>query len=346
MKSKKSLFFATLAFTGMFLLFGCTKTIRESTPKAIQTISSNDMKHLILAFKQRMNSNLKETDSVRVDSLVFYLTALTNYTYGDASSKGNYTSIDSAYISFSLQGSYIPISNVESKYNDLIDSLRNHYNSIEDEKHFLGVTIKTVSKNSTLLVLKVTSIILYGNFSNSYTTFGPDDWWKWWNGGTTTYGGYCAGPNNGQETWSDAAIQITNKVMIRKAVPSEEYYYGPPTLDVYLWPPDYPDPNHSGGYNYYSYYLLWEVSSEPNFHDCISPDEMNYYLTGAEHIVYTYDDDPNDPGARPEGMYFMSIFLQGNAIFGPPPNYVDTYFHDGWGYFGTLYQRSGGPNQF
>jgi hypothetical protein len=345
MKTTNLLIFSSLAFIALFLLFGCNKTPKESVTKTTNTsLSGKDVKNIILAFKQRMNSHLKETDSIPVDSVEWYLISLANYTYGDASAKGEFQSVDSAFISISLSNGHVEISEMDNKYDDLIEILRTHFNSIEnEEKQFLAVDVKTVAKTSNQIDLKITSFVQFGSFSNAYLTFGENDWWKWWNIDGNN-GGYCAGIYYLEDLTSDAAIQITNKVMLRRAVPTSDYCYVAPFTSIWLWPQDYPNPNHSGEYNYYRDYMFWNVSPEPDFHPCLCPAEMNFYLTGAEHIVYTADDDPNDPGAKPSGLSFMSIQLNGDAEFWP--NNDSYYLHDGYAYYGTLIKRSGPPNNF
>lgn len=343
MKTKLT-FLASLALITVFILFGCKKGQKDNVSNVKQpSISNINIVPIIKSFKLRMNSHVKTTDSVTADSAEWYLVALSNYTYGDASAQGEYQSIDSAFVSIPFSNSHIAISDMENKYDAIIDSIRLHYNSIDNsEKQLLAVDVQTIWKISNQINFKITSFILYGSFPTGNLTFGPNDWWKWWNGGCN-FGGYCAGVDSGQNMASDAANQIQNKVMARKAIPTQGYCYVPPLATIELWPTDYPNPDHSGEYNYYSYYMFWNVSGQPDFHGCLCPDEMNFYLTGAEHIVYTADDDPNNPGAKPPDLSFISIIVQGDGIF---PYGSSTYLHRGYAYYGTLIKRGGPPDHF
>ena len=52
---------------------------------------------------------------------------------------------------------------------------------------------------------------------------------------------------------------------------------------------------------------------------------MNWYLDGSEHICYDSENGSN-PGARPDGLSFISLFLTGDLI---PENDYSVYLIHG-----------------
>jgi hypothetical protein len=107
------------------ILYSCKKS---ETPDKINTISEDDLKleRLILSFKDRLKAPFKSGDSITVDSAVWYLETLANYEYGDASTGKADVSIDSFEIILlsSLNG-IVSVTDVDSVYNKMIDSIRN-----------------------------------------------------------------------------------------------------------------------------------------------------------------------------------------------------------------------------
>jgi hypothetical protein len=338
---KTSIFIYTLILTALIFMAGCNKEQPIDQKNTIQvSAQSKNIGALLTSFKVRMNSQLKTTDSIPADSVEWYLGATINYTYGDAAAKGPSQIIDSCFVSLQISGGYVQFDDFRDLYNSILDSIREPFYSINDnDKHLLATMVNTTRITSTQITYKITSIFQYGTFSNNYLIFGQYDWWKWWNE-CVNNGGYCAEQYQGTQLQDDAAIRIQQKVMSRKGVPSSNYRFIPPMATIYLDPVDYSYIQHTGLFNYYSYYMFYNISTEPSFHGCLSPTEMNFYLLGAEHIVYTANDASSEPGARPPSLTFMTLFLQGNALF---PSGSSIYLHDGYSYFGTLVNAGGLP---
>ena len=64
---------------------------------------------------------------------------------------------------------------------------------------------------------------------------------------------------------------------------------------------------------------------------------MNWYLSGAEHICYD-SNTGSEPGARPAGLSFISLYLHGDLIY--PMNY-SIYLHRGYVNYGTFLANYG-----
>ena len=72
--------------------------------------------------------------------------------------------------------------------------------------------------------------------------------------------------------------------------------------------------------NFYDYLLFHNYSPWPNFHDCLEPDEMNFYLESTERVfketLINEIDIIND-------KVFISCDISGTAIY----NYYTRYIH-------------------
>jgi hypothetical protein len=127
---------------------------------------------------------------------------------------------------------------------------------------------------------------------SAYTPFGEDDYWRFGHG-EINMGGYCDGPNEGQETDSDAGEQIEYKINNPNYEFDDPYPAGSYLTDiVYVtssyWEGqgdytyeihDYPNPNDDvpgdGYLDYLAFYVDWYLS----------PEEMNFYLQGYLDII-------------------------------------------------------------
>jgi hypothetical protein len=79
--------------------------------------------------------------------------------------------------------------------------------------------------------------------------------------------------------------------------------------------------------------MWWEEESLPDFHLCIPFYELNFYLTGTEHVIYNI--------VKPEGCSFMDIvYFEGTLILNS-----DVWVHSGFVNYGILHQSSLPPAQ-
>lgn len=320
---KKINFFLILIILLVFL--SCKKEKKTELLKSKQ-MSEQDFKieRQILSFKNKMESLLKTSDSLCIDSTMWYLEITSNYTYGDATAHNENVSVDSAFISIPVTGGMISMDDIDVAYEDLIDSVRVHYYSIDTaEKHLLSVKVDQESLSSSILVVQVTSTVVSGSYSGNFT-FQPWDNWMY---------GAGLGMCNGQYLGQDAATEIARRIMLRKAVPAGYYYYEPYALNpVYINAEFYPisgiPPSNS-----FSHYMWWEKESLPNFHLCIPYDELNFYLTGTEHVIYNIE--------KPVGYSFMDIeYLDGSLILNS-----DVWVHYGEVKYGILHQSNLPPER-
>jgi hypothetical protein len=263
---------------------------------------------------------LKFGEIMSVDSAIWYLECTSNYTYGDATARMEDVSKDSSFITIPVGNGYVNFEDIEIAYNRMIDSIRNHYYSLNvSEKQLLLVRVDKISDNSSGVDLRITSTIVYGGII--LYGFGPTDFWWAWDGV-----GKCNGYTGGQG--KDAATEIQRRIMLRKGVQPGNWYYTDP-ICVDLYADFYPIPGVPPS-NSCSHYMWWEKESLPDFHFCLNPDELNFYLLGTEYVIYDIE--------RPAGYSFVELTdMYGTLILNS-----DIWIHYGLATYGILHQ-SGDP---
>lgn len=308
----------------IFCLPGCKK---ECTNNFVN-ISAADQKleQQIRSFQQKIYSNLKNGETMTVDSVRWYLEACSNYTLGDATAKSPFIANDSFILKVPVNQNHSLINDVGLAYNTINENVMLFANSIRsNDKQTLFIAVKTKSLTDDTLKLKVTSTVLYGSIVND---------WSFQSGQNWKYGdwlGNCSGNFLGQ----DAATEIQRRIMLRRPVPVGNYYYLDLT-DVQIDALNYPVPGEPPS-NYGYCYMFFEDSTLPNFHTCLPYTECNLYLSGTEHVIYTAD---TLGGARPttlnwnfENFSFISLDLAGGLLLNST-----YYFHHGTVHYGTLHQ--------
>lgn len=306
-KSNSILLFA-IVLSGI-LIVSCQK---EQSPNGKNEIPANDLKlaYMIKNFKAKGESGLKNTAEMSVDSAIWYIGATANFTYGDASRETERTWTDSIFISLPINNGKITESEVFTKYEQVIDSLRAIYQAKNEEnKQLLAVGVETHSLSSTALVCKVTGVFAYGLLSNNTPCIFNDInsycfWYSWQNQAI------CAGPNTTSTVITDAAEETQKRIMWCKGVPSGNYWYEPiitvPISDPTLYPVI---PGATISNNRYAK-LYWNSSQYPNFNGCIPPADLNFYLTKTKELINT---ETTQGGLRQPGYSLIDIDMWGES---------------------------------
>ncbi len=315
LRQLQTVIFLTL---GILFFFSCKK---EQTTK-IESISSADLKleRQIKTFQKKIQSNLKDSEVMEVDSIRWYLESSSNYAFGNASAENESIAMDSLFITIPISENFAALVDVESVYNTIVyDVSAFFYGLPYTEKAILCIAVEEVSQTDDSLQLKVTTIAVHGPIVGE---------WLFEQGQSWMYGdglGNCNGNYLGQ----DAATEIERRIMLRRPVPVGNYYYTDITsvfIDARFFGKGI-GPTNVG----YSWMFL-ENSTWPNFHACLPYDECNLYLLGTEHVIYT--DDENG-GAKPTTGNFslISIDLDGSVALN-----TTFYVHYGFVYYGIAHQ--------
>jgi hypothetical protein len=332
--------FTVVSAIGLLIFFGCSKESNKDSGKQENVFQPTEkdlqIESKILEFESkidfaRKNPDLKSGgDDLTLDKAIWYIEALANYNYADASSGFDNYIGETAEIEVPLTDGKVSISDAVIAYDQVIDSLSEHFSHVSGtDKHLVLADNNLKEVNGATATFNVTSGVGDGP-PNPFAGFGESDYWWWAN-----LSGKCDG--SGQGVGSDAAEQIQSKVNRRIALPSGHKYFidikivsCDPTSDEIKYDntttctccslinPDDPIPGNNINdmllFLNYGYPVAY-----PNFHTCIPPDEMNFYLGGLEDIVYdiAYDCFPLEL----EDKLFVSCDMVGDMLYGGGPEY-------------------------
>jgi len=243
-----------------------------------------------------------------------------------------------------------------SVYNKIIDSLTVQFNYLPDIGTLIYADVFSRYSISGSVTLGVLSAFSYGNTIN-YGDFGEDDWWvfgwSWCNSG-----GYCGESQySGTHKDDDAAEQIERRIRLNIGVPAQRHYLTD-VVDLTLFPwgyiycsetgtsynCDFLNPNDTTSQdNYFDYLCFINYYSLPNFHSCLCPDEMNFYLNGEESVATDLIFQCEEIAELISGKDFTSINIEGSTIT-TFPNYK--YVHIMYNVYGIWVLNTNEPNTF
>ncbi|NPV37637.1 MAG: hypothetical protein HPY80_13345, partial [Bacteroidales bacterium] len=258
-----------------------------------------------------------------------------NLTYGSASFPFERMNLDTFYVQMPVNADSVSFADVQQAYESLFGNITAQYHAMAAEnKQFIFCHLRPLEnqlKNGSETWEMVSGV---GEGPINLLTFGPNDYWIWWNQ-SPNQSGICDGPAYPGGYGSDAAEEIEIKVHLRKAMPCGYYScINPVVIKAVAW--DFPNSNQTSP-NMYSSYLFDNLSYLPNFHFCLSPEEMNFYLNGAERIIY----NPSPTGAKPEGLSFVSIDMQGDLLL--LPDFISNPTHIAYITYATLITNPNPP---
>lgn len=281
MKLKSNKFYiAILAITTVFA--SCSK---DQNKTDIQFTNKQDETTLkLLSFKQDLFS--KSGGSMPSDSAEWHLEGLLNYE--QANNTHEFTEVE-----FNRDTLLWPAENGEISYQDM----QNLYAAINEMAE--DMAIQNGNPEYTLDIIDL-QIVKTGFKSNeqsvevtlsggtkgttpTHASFGPDDYWF-----SAGLQGKC-GDFTGQYLGRDATTELEKQFMNPKTIPS--YYVS--IESGYAHAPDYP--THD---NPYGNFMIWERSGYISDNYCLSPDELNYYVSKFNYIEYT---------RRPAGKTFKTV---------------------------------------
>jgi hypothetical protein len=242
----------------------------------------------ILAFRDQINSwrenpTLKSGgDPWEVGDAIYYIEALANYTYGDASYSREGYSIDSSFITVNLTSGLIPAANLAGIYEKVIDSLSVHQDRITaEEMQLIAVDVSLSEVGALAAIFKISS-----GFGTSDGPYWGNDYPWYWGGGL----GRC--DNSGLGEGKDAADKIMEIANICLSVPSGNSYYDNVSYEEF----------EGCDYLYNDECALFEDYQEGTIIPaCLSPSDISFYKNG---LIYVGD------LLKPQGKSTISYFLE------------------------------------
>jgi hypothetical protein len=199
---------------------------------------------------------------MEIDSAVWYIEAISNLTYGDASFGSEEFVVDSAFIEVPVTNGQILWVDVQTAYDQVINSLSDHNASITaSEKQLIVADISLKEFDDNTAIFEVTS----GFGTDGTTGLGNDYPWYWgWEMGR------CDG--SGLGVGKDAADVIARLANYDIGVPSGNSYYTDVVFE-YINGCEYI--NNNGDC------LIFEDFQEYTLnHQCLSTTDIAFYKNG------------------------------------------------------------------
>jgi hypothetical protein len=257
--------------------------------------------------------------------------------------------IDSAFFTVTLNNGKVSASVAASVYDKIIDSLTVQNNNLPSAGHLVFADVFSRDSVAVSVTIGIIGAFAYGPPIN-YGNFGEDDWWEYGNG-NICMGGYCGESQyEGTHLCDDAALQIERRIRCVISVPAQRKI-ATDIVTLIIWPDGYVryigEDNPPQDYycdfinpedenpedNYYDYLSFYNYSGWSNLHDCLEPDEMNFYLHGEESICTELMFECEDLDQLLDGKVFMSIANEGGLLYYFPNysyNHVMTSTYGVW----------------
>jgi hypothetical protein len=201
---------------------------------------------------------------MEIDSAIWYMEASSNLTYGDAGFETEEFITDSAFIEVPITNGQILLTDIQIAYDQIIDSLAQHYANINaNEKQLIVADISLKESVDDAATFEVTSG--FGTDVTSGIGFGNSYPWYWgWELGR------CDG--SGLGVGYDAADKIAQLA---------RYTIGLPVGNAYYTDVDYREVFGCEYTNDEGECLIFEDSQEYDLiHQCLSTTDITFYKNG------------------------------------------------------------------
>lgn len=271
----------------------------SSTPEISKSEADILIENKIKAFKSKMellreNPSYKSSETMSADSAVWYMEAASNQTYADGASEFSKSVSDTFSIVIDATNGEVLLNDVVDAYDDMIESLSTAYHALPGESNHLVVNdISLTTTDESTVTLGVNAV-----FGSSIDGIDAMFNYPWYYGELL---GRCDG--SGLGVGSDAAEQIEDVIIRRKGTePSGTYYTSIQSVEILGDCCENPNDPYPGD-NYNDYLMFFNYSGWQNYHECVSVDELNFYLLGTEEVIYNLQ--------RPAGKDLITIDLDG-----------------------------------
>jgi len=296
---KKIHYFFVLILMGTITAISCQK--EKAEVKDVQTNTEiSKITRQLQAFKQ--NLKLKSNETMTSDSAVWYLEGLLNleqanndHVFGDVDFYHDtltLTVIDGQISLNELNGLYTTI-------DAWVETLKQQSGNEDYTFDVVDLNLETTDLKSGTQNLTVTLSGGVLGIGLNYYPFGASDYWYW------GYGLGKCGEFSGY-IGKDASTELQRKFRNPIAVPGPGYYISVVSISVTPgFDPEFDDPDHApyDGYMIYSQSNQW---NQQEFDQCLSPDDLNYYLSKFDFIRNTKN-PPNKQYKTVEVNYTIGI---------------------------------------
>jgi len=278
-------------------------------------VKSTKIIALIKQFDEKIKSTLKTGERIEVDSAVWNMEALQNYTYAnpDTAVKDFVTIKTNYLIDIDTYGTVL-LSDVQFVYSQMATQLLVDYNSIEsDEKvvRYADVALDSIV-GSTAYLSTTLGFGFNWIMGGYYWGFDEDDDWLWGTLGQELGSpplGKCDGTQVGVSDGSDELQWRLNNPLV---VLNGNYIFT--NLETpWAKGEDFQNEDFEP-----RLYMGWNYPEN----NCLTNDTLTYYLLESHDIINTYD---YEGGLRPPNKSFISLQIVDDLKY--LPNYMGQHYH-------------------
>lgn len=301
----------------IFVIIGMTITLFYACKKNTDLMQTNnnteqqytdyewEVFYKLQSFKQKLNSNLKGTDPMTLDSAEWYLE--TNYNVDEARTEEPYriTRKDSTYYVLPLNSNgLVEFDDMNTMYNQMLSDLDSLEIVIADPDIipvFAILNVLTSNADEAELML-ITGFGYY--YSGNYAPFYDDDDWKFGN-----MLGHCDGTNQWESDGGQELKERLNNPFFTWSDPGSFSDYVERIVHYYDYPDFYNEHPQPNDVNYFVYFEITNGDTT-----CLENEELDFYLDKAHDIIYTYDNNylPGSDtlyGQRPPGKTYSHFSI-------------------------------------
>lgn len=314
MKTKMGILLAILI--SLAIIESCKKESSHSDRTLLNSNREMELIGKIEKFLSQSEKQIRGDQIISVDSAIWLIESGANYTYGKGSKQNMPFVLDSVFISLPIQEiGMTSIAKSYDAYTKMINKVRAQFRKIINPGksmvalHLMkkyeavdSVTLKAIFQVALGVTLKSAA-----TSSDELCYFNDVDWYHWYSGGI------CDGPNIGQHPERNLESEMMRHINTCVPVPGEEFWYSDIEIRSAM-PWAYPNPGFVGGEennNHFQYRLYWNCSLYPDFHTCLSPSELSFYLNNGRWVINT---PVANGGAKPEGKSHICTSIVDDLI--------------------------------
>jgi len=290
---KKNYYYPVLYLLALVLFFGCQKEKPEST-QGLALVNTSAVTKRLIAFKQNLQS--KSNEVLAADSAEWYLEGLLNLELANNTHEFGDVDFFHDTIALTVTDGQISFDELNMLYTNIdawAEALQQQSGNEDYTFDIVDLNIETTGLKSGTQNLIVT--LSGGGLGTglNYTPFGTTDYWYW------GYGLGKCGEYSGY-TGKDASTELQRKFRNPIAVPGAGYYTDVVRIDVVPgFDTEFDDPENAP----YDGTMLYSQGGTNNeFDQCLSPDDLNYYLSKFDFIRNTKN-PPNKQYKTVEVIY-------------------------------------------
>ncbi|HKK61724.1 MAG TPA: hypothetical protein VJ951_04140 [Bacteroidales bacterium] len=263
-----------------------------------QSVENNGPEQHVISFKDNMLQKNDGGRSMLLDSLIWYTEATLNYSYGFPNLYYDEKRKDSALITVDLiDGCMVSAEDVKATFVEINNRIYEFYDNFKyDSKHVVVVNLELEGRNEDgagIWVYTTTGKLFEGDNLKSSNPFQFYDWWHGW------LEGRCNGYNDDYPSTEYSGDQLEHYYITHNDAFD---YLNPEYQD--LWFTDVDGPYHFYGYADLVAFETYIWDSH-NYDECISPDQMNYFLQHIDEVVIDHlpvDATPFDLEVEPTNI--------------------------------------------